>query len=67
MCYSRDYRMLKEERTKTEAARLAEQRRAEMVEWLLTAAVQDRGEPDRGAGEDRGDAKMSPRPRSRGA
>jgi hypothetical protein len=27
-----------EERTKTEAARLAEQRRAEMVDWLLTTA-----------------------------
>jgi hypothetical protein len=39
MCYSIDYRMLKEERTKTEAARLAEQPRAEMVEWLLTAAL----------------------------
>jgi hypothetical protein len=37
--------MLKEERTKTEAARLAEQRRAEMVEWLLTAAVQEEASP----------------------
>ena len=46
MCYSRDYRMLKEERTKTEAARLAEQRRAEMVEWLLTAAVQQEASPN---------------------
>ena len=57
MCYSIDYRMLKEERTKTEAARLAEQRRAEMVEWLLTAAVQEEASPSEPAEESVATAK----------
>jgi hypothetical protein len=41
--------MLKEERTKTEAAPLAEQRRAKMVEGLLTAAVQEEARPSEAA------------------
>ena len=49
MGYSTDYGMSKENRTKTNAAILAEERRAEMIDWLLTTPVQEEIKPRKSA------------------